>query len=353
MSKKSTALLPEHDPERDRIGTFFMDSGAHSLYTREILDPLRKLQASTDPADKKKLAELLKDKYKYYRSQAFWDYVDEYANFIKEHKEGIDYYVTVDAIFNPDISWDVLKYMENKHKLNPVPVVHYGAPMEILERHIKAGYEYIGIGGLGQEVKVEQYKVWANKAFKVICPKSNGYKPIVRTHGFAMTAYELMIRYPWWSVDSASWVKAAGFGMLNIPKRWAAKYKFYDKYDGEMQPLSPYTLNVGIEGERKLQTRMGPELDKLGIRAKRTDHKNEIANRLKMSTETLDIVKRWCDEVEVPLGMVDAEGKMTEWGVISHYGARMTSNLRFFEMLAESLPKWPWKFHRRGRVGFR
>lgn len=143
------------------------------------------------------MAKRLQDRYDWYDTQEFWDYVDSYAAFVTKYKKYMDYYANVDVIYDPERSWKVLKYLEKEHGLNPVPVIHYGASLKWVEKHIEAGYDLLGIGGLGQGATKNTYKVWANEVFKVICPLPSRM-PVVRTHGFAMTSYDLMLSYPFW-----------------------------------------------------------------------------------------------------------------------------------------------------------
>jgi hypothetical protein len=58
-----------------------------------------------------------------YDTDMFWQYVDEYAAFIKEYRDGIDFFANVDVIQDPKRTWKVQKYLENEHGLDPVPVV--------------------------------------------------------------------------------------------------------------------------------------------------------------------------------------------------------------------------------------
>jgi len=154
----------------------FLDSGAHSLYTKEVM---RK-----------------DDTYDWYESDAFWEFVDKYAAFIKENEKMIDVYVNVDVIFNPELTWKVQKYMEDVHKLKPLPVFHSGEDFKWLKKYIE-GYEYIGMSGLGQRAKKAQWiKNVGDPAFRIVCDEK-GY-PRVKVHGFAMTSPDLMTEYPYY-----------------------------------------------------------------------------------------------------------------------------------------------------------
>lgn len=277
---------------------FFLDSGAHSLYNLHVKGK-----------DKKKT-----DTYKFYRTKKFYRYLDHYARFVKKYAQGIDLYVNVDAIYNAELSWKALKYLENEHGLSPVPVIHHRTPMVWVDRHLEAGYDLLGIGGLGQESTKSSYTDWADRLFDRICvgPKR---LPIVRTHGFAMTSYDLLLRYPWWAVDSASWAKCAAFGSVFVPHRRNGEYTFAE---------SPYVVCMSDGSASKQQGK----------------HYRTFSRNVRL------VIDDWLSEVGVPIG--DEKTK----GVTNHYGTRAVANMRFFQRLCEWLPEWPWPFNVTVRRGF-
>lgn len=320
--KSKTRTTDKKSSETERppecIGIFALDSGAHSLYTKLVMK-----------SDKFRLTG--QRDYSAYDTAEFWDYVERYANFVKENKKGIDYYINVDVIFNPERTWQVQKYLEDEHGLNPMPVIHWGTPLEWVKRYVKEGYEVIGLGGLGQEATKDLYYDWADKVYHYLCPKSNDRKPIVKTHGFAMTAYDLLIRYPWFSVDSASWCKAGGYGMIYIPRMRNGEFVFWYMKDGIRQPVYPYNISVSTDSPNR-----------------------KVANRSlhTISKSAQRIVHKWIDKIGIPLGSVDKDGEMKEWGVVSTHSARKIANLKFFEAMCNSLPEWPWPFRGSPRRSF-
>lgn len=287
------------------IGKFFLDSGAHTIYTEQVI--------------KKKTGQKGAGDYSYYslkKGSEFRIYVDRYAAFIKKWKDALDYYATIDAIFNPKITYEVQKYLEDEHGLWPVPVIHYGTDLKWITKYLDEGHKYIGLGGLGQEVTKQEYRAWGDKVYKMLCP-SPDYLPCVRTHGFAITAWNLLFRYPWYSVDSASWRKSAGFGGIYVPHRINGEFVF---------TIPPTTIQVSNESPAK---------------AKRGKH---IATLNFKFAALRRLVKDWLKEIDIPLGTVNKKGEMKEWGVVSSHPARMAANLRFFERMCASIPKWPWPF---------
>src|SRR5262245_48519493 len=128
---KDSTILPAG--EFGHVRSHFFDSGSFTLWTKA------REYAQGKPE---------KRKWDYYDKEDFWKYIDSYAAFVKRYKIAIDLYANVDVIPNPELSWRNLKYLEDKHGLTPVPVIHYGTDLEWLKRHMASGYDIIGLGGL-------------------------------------------------------------------------------------------------------------------------------------------------------------------------------------------------------------
>lgn len=285
-----------------KCGCLFLDSGAHTIYTLAVI------------------AKGHSEGYDFYKSKEFVKYVDEYAEFLKVNKDGMDFYANVDVIFNPKMSWQVQKYLEDKHGLNPIPVIHYGTELKWIEKHLDAGYKFLGIGGLGQEATANAYMLWADRLYEMLCDSPDKL-PCVKTHGFAMTSWKLMLRYPWYSVDSASWAKAAGFGNIFVPHKRDGKFTF---------EVAPYV--IGFSHRSSFKGKDGKHYHSLKPAEKR-------------------VVIEWLDEIGMSLGKMDGDNSV-EYGVKSEYNARAVANLKFFEALCKWLPEWPWAFTRQPRKGF-
>lgn len=363
-SRKGFSLVGEADTEKKRrspkikrqsvlgedidesIGCFFLDSGAHSLYNQALYEI---------DADGKRVVVPLHRRYDFFETAEFWQYVDAYCEFVKENAHAIDYYANVDVIHNPKLSWKVLKYMETQHGLSPVPVIHMGTSVKVLKKHLDAGYSYVGLGGVALEGTRTSYINWADEMFQFICDTPDR-TPRVKVHGFAMTAYASLVRYPWWSVDSTSWAKAGGFGMVYFPnpktRRKAYDYQLVPPL-GDWQSLSryvPWSMSCSYNAPAKSR---------------------KYQSVLSLSRLESRVLHEWLEMVDVPIGkvLVDPKtvssdnadyavptddksqwGEMIEWGVVSHHAARKIANLRFFEKLVAALPDWPWPFIARGRT---
>ena len=100
--------------------------------------------------------------------------------------------------------------------VRPLPCFHFGEDVRYLEHYI-ANYSYITLGGMVAQ-STPQLKLWLDDIWEKYLTDGSG-RPKVKVHGFGLTTPELMRRYPWYSVDSSSWVQIARVGgMLLLPE---------------------------------------------------------------------------------------------------------------------------------------
>lgn len=142
----------------------------------------------------------------------YCDYIHRNLDII-EHVDGQPLASVLDAIGDADGTWHNQRAMEDLG-VRPLPCYHYGEPVEVLEYYI-ANYTYITIGGM-VPISTPQLKLWLDRLWKDYLTDENGF-PIVKVHGFGLTSLPLMMRYPWYSVDSSTWVQWAANGMILVP----------------------------------------------------------------------------------------------------------------------------------------
>jgi hypothetical protein len=94
---------------------------------------------------------------------------------------------------------------------NVIHVYHEGDDPDYLRKMINEGAKYIGISP-SNDVMTGPRQVWLDQAFHKL--KEH---PHIRTHGFAVTSFELMKTFDWFSVDSTSWFMIGMYGKLCIP----------------------------------------------------------------------------------------------------------------------------------------
>lgn len=287
------------------VKSHFLDSGSFSLWTKA--------------AEFAKSNDL--DEWAYYHTDDFYSYMDDYANFVKKYAVGIDHYANVDAIPNPKLTWRNQKYLESEHGLSPVPVVHYKTDLKWLRRYVESGYDFIALGGLVGSTSQEDCRRWIDDCFDYVCDTPSRL-PRVKLHGFGVTTYSLLLRYPWFSVDSTSWTKIGAYGGILIPHRRGGEWVFTEE---------PYLMKVSLDS---------PDL------AKKGKHYHSMTAREK------EIIQAWLDHIGVPLGRMGTNGEVAEFGVTTRHTERRAANLHFFELMRRSLPTYPWPFRSTKIKGF-
>lgn len=107
--------------------------------------------------------------------------------------------------------------------LKPIPVYHQGESFSHLERMLKDGEPYIGIS-TRKDIMVDGQRSFLDRVYTMLTDKEG--RPIVKTHGFGITSPQLLLRYPFYTVDSTSWVLGPGFGKLLIPPKIGGEYRY-------------------------------------------------------------------------------------------------------------------------------
>lgn len=153
----------------------------------------------------------------------------QYIEYVKSHKDLLAAYVNLDVMPGPGVSHEQAANGSHKNLmrmrdagLDPMPVYHHGEGLDWLESLLMDDEPYIGLGGMAAlkpEVKVK----WLDQIFTLLTDK-NG-KPLVKVHGFGLTHPTLVMRYPWYSVDSSTWSMFPGYGPILVPQ--------FDDEDGE------------------------------------------------------------------------------------------------------------------------
>lgn len=145
--------------------------------------------------------------------------LDAYCRYIHENMDIIEVIdgalcaSVLDGIGDPYKTYVNQKAMEERG-VKPLPCFHYGEPEEYLEYYV-ANYSYITLGGM-VPISTPQLRYWLDRIWEKYLTDENG-RPKIKVHGFGLTVIELMTRYPWYSVDSSSWVQIAANGNIIIP----------------------------------------------------------------------------------------------------------------------------------------
>jgi len=92
-----------------------------------------------------------------------------------------------------------------------MPIYHQGESMDWLKR-MADSCDYIGISP-SNDYATSQRQHWLDDVFDYL----RSLPKLPKTHGYAVTSPVLMKQYPWFSVDSASWVQQGGYGQVSTP----------------------------------------------------------------------------------------------------------------------------------------
>jgi len=233
---KVTKLLSAH-PEIKIL----LDSGAYSLVTNAIKLGQKKREDGKNNQDNTRVIQKQDFRsiadWSYYDTQEVKNFIKRYVEFVNKYKNQLDVYVNIDVIFNPERTWDNQKLLES-YGLKPMPVYHFGEDIKWLKKYMD-NYEYIGIGGLGQDVTKNRFVLeHGDPIFSLI----QNSKQKIRTHGFAITSVDLMLRYAWNSCDSTTWIKHAAYGGIYVPKF---------KKDGKTLDYSKTPLSLTLSTKSK------------------------------------------------------------------------------------------------------
>lgn len=164
--------------------------------------------------------------YSVWKTQGSLD-VGEYIDFILQYTDCIHEYVNLDQIpgqlgrantsadveRSAEVGWNNLLTME-KAGLKAMPVFHFGERRYWLEKMLDHGCHYIGISPANNTQTSVKQK-WLDEIYGYLCGQK-GY-PEVKTHGFGVTSLPLLFRYPWYSVDSITWILVAAYGGILVP----------------------------------------------------------------------------------------------------------------------------------------
>lgn len=263
--------------------------------------------------------------------------IKEYIQFIKDNESSITVYANLDVIGDPEATLKNQRIME-KAGLNPLPVYHFGSDEEKYLVPLIEKYEYICLGGM---VKSGNLNTYLDRLFsKYICDEK-GF-PKVKVHGFGLTSIPLMVKYPWYSVDSTSWVVTGRMGSVFVPSWKNGKWN----YDGAAQKIS-------VSNKSPDKNEAGQHIDTLSPIQKRImlqyiNEKGYVLGKseFKKEYQTYELKEneKWFEKKPADKNAKRIVEIIVEPGVSNKYQLRDEMNIIFFLDLEKSMPKWPWAF---------
>lgn len=279
--------------------------------------------------------------------------IQEYITFVKEHKDILEVYANLDVIgiggkqpnrLTAEKTLENQKIMEEAG-LSPLPCFHFGEPFEFLEYYI-ANYDYLALGVAGNSgIKLIP---WLDECFsKYICD-AKGY-PKVKVHGFAVTSLPLMLRYPWYSVDSTSWIMTSRMGSVYVPRYRNGEW-FYDEnsWKVSVSSRSPNKSEAGKHIETFSPRERAIILDYIHIKGYQLGKSSfkTVSPGYELSEN-----ERWAEKKPKSKTASRLVEIIEEEGVCNRYQLRDEMNIKYFKDLEQSMPEWPWPFKLTGVRG--
>ena len=152
--------------------------------------------------------------------------IEEYAAWIRKQEQdfAFDFVCTFDYVRDPK---EVLRVTRRLEMLGvpAVPVYHAGTSITALHKLIDEGYKRICISRGTEFTRHGQTRAFLDQVFQVT------EKAGVECHGLACTSSQVLRGYPWYSVDSTSWMASAAYG-------------YTISLDGERRPSSKLKATV-------------------------------------------------------------------------------------------------------------
>ena len=136
-------------------------------------------------------------------------YVQLYVDYIKANLGKYDWYATVDFAKNAADIFKCHKAIEAMG-IKPVPVFHGDDSLDYIRRyHDELGHKLIAIGTCnGVPSNSKRLRQYLYGVFNLTA------KLGMDAHGLALTSPHQMLDWNFWSVDSSSWSRAAGYGTI-------------------------------------------------------------------------------------------------------------------------------------------
>ena len=136
----------------------------------------------------------------------------QYAKFLLTEGHRFDAYGNFDWRCHSREVWETHHELESRG-LWPIATIHGDDGLDWMERYIDAGHVYLAVGAgprFKRTAKLLRY-------LDAIFDKAEKKHGNVLLHGFGMTGLEILLRFPWYSVDSKSWLMLRNFGRVLSP----------------------------------------------------------------------------------------------------------------------------------------
>lgn len=260
----------------------------------------------------------------------------EYIQFIKDNLDIVDVYSNLDVIGDAKATLKNQEFMESQG-LQPIPAFHVHEDFNYLRKYIEK-YDYVALGGMAQLRNGNLLAEWLDKCWDIICDEDG--IPKVKIHGFAITRLDLILRYPWYSVDSSSWVVHSRTGSIYVPKKKDGAYNYlimpnsYGVSNRSTTINNHYCRQYG-----KVKEHIDEYVHSLGLKMGKSEFK-KVKEGYTLSKERME---RFANKEKTKIEII------VEPGLSNTYLHRDKANVLYFNALERAIPEWPWPYKRKGK----
>jgi hypothetical protein len=139
---------------------------------------------------------------------------EAYAEYVKTHSDIFKVCVNLDVIGDGKKSFENWKWFYDKG-VKLMPVYHVGTDEKFLKKYLEKA-DYVGLGAIANLSATRRIKGLQKIWDSYLLNKDGTAK--VKVHGMGLTAVPILVRFPWYSVDSVSPVLQAGYGGVYFPR---------------------------------------------------------------------------------------------------------------------------------------
>ena len=151
--------------------------------------------------------------------------LNNYAAWLRRWDHRLDPYVNLDVKYDWEAGEANQATLE-KAGLHPTPVYHLGEPLDLL-RKMCDQHDFVAVGNLTTTTKRDP-KLWGTLdiVHNIAAERDTGL------HGFGLSAWPLIVRWPWRSVDSSSMGASFRFGVVKLfnfyERRWIPGFRTFN-----------------------------------------------------------------------------------------------------------------------------
>jgi hypothetical protein len=143
---------------------------------------------------------------------------DRYCAFLEANRDWIDSYINLDHIIpeNPEEaarrSFENLERMRDRG-LEPMAVYHAREDIAWLDRILDLDCRSVGIAGRSLPTDRSREEFYQMAWERLVDGQG---RPVARVHGLGETREEILLRYPWASADSTTWLNGQRYGWFRV-----------------------------------------------------------------------------------------------------------------------------------------